>query len=123
MRRRAFLLVAAARAGAPLLGLPSLRRRLLALAGRAPRGETTPGSVGRAVASAARRLPGTRCLAAALAAEALLRRHGLPSSLRLGVAAAGAAGIEAHAWVVSGREVVAGDGDLSRYAVVEVPPA
>lgn len=83
----------------------------------------TAGAVGRAVASATLRLPGTRCLAAALAAEALLRRHGLPASLRLGIARGGAPGIEAHAWVLSGREVVAGDGDLSRYAAVELAPA
>jgi hypothetical protein len=122
LRRRAFVLLAAARAGAPLLAIGPLRRRLRALAGRAPRGAATPAAVGRAVDSAARRLPGSRCLARALAAEALLLRHGLPASLLLGVARAGPGGIEAHAWVLSGREAVAGGGEVDRFAAVALAP-
>jgi len=120
LRRRAFVLLAAARAGAPLLGLEPLRRRLRALAGRSPARDANPGAVGRAVESAALRLPGSRCLARALAAEALLLRHGLPATLRLGVARDGGAGIEAHAWVLSGGVAVAGGGDLARLAAVDL---
>lgn len=122
LRRRAFLLLVAARTGAPLLPLPALRLRLRSLAGSGPRGEVDAASIGRAVDSAALRLPGTRCLARALAAEALLARHGLPAALHLGVARVGDGDLDAHAWVLSGREFVAGGGDLSRYAGVELPP-
>ena len=122
LRRRAFVVLAAARAGAPLLALAPLRRRLRALAGRAGRDAVTAAAVARAVDSAARRLPGTRCLARALTAEALLLRHGLPAALHLGVARAErTAGIDAHAWVLSGREVVAGGGGLDRFAAMELP--
>jgi hypothetical protein len=122
LRRRAFVLLAAARVGARLVKLPDLRRRLRALAGSGPRGEIDAAAVARAVDSAALRLPGSRCLARALAAEALLLRHGLPAALHLGVARDGPAGIEAHAWVLSGRTTVAGGEDLSRYTGGELPP-
>lgn len=122
LRRRAFLLLAAARAGATLLPLPALRLRLCSLAGSGPRGEVDAGSVGRAIDSAALRLPGTRCLARALAAEALLSRHGLPAALHLGVARGEGGGLDAHAWVLSGRDLVAGGGDLSRWSPVALPP-
>ncbi len=122
LRRRAFLLLAAARAGAPLIPLPALRLRLRALAGSGPRGVVDAAAVGRAVESAALRLPGSRCLARALAAEALLLRHGLPASLRLGVRRGEGGDLDAHAWVVSGRETVAGGGDPSMWSPVELPP-
>ena len=122
LRRRAFLLLAAARAGAPVVGLPALRRRLRTLAGSGPRGAVDAAAVGAAIGSAARRLPGTRCLPRALAAEALLLRHGLPAALHLGVARGEGGDLDAHAWTVSGREFVAGGGDLSRFAGVELPP-
>lgn len=105
-----------------MLGLDPLRRRLRAMAGAGSRGTVTPAAVGRAVASAALRLPGTACLARALAAEALLLRHGLPARLRVGVAKGGG-GLDAHAWTASGGEVVAGSGDLSRYAAFDLDPS
>jgi len=122
LRRRAFLLLVAARTGATLVPLPALRLRLRSLAGSGSRGEVDAAAVARAVESAALRLPGSSCLARALAAEALLLRHGLPAALHLGVARDGAGDLDAHAWVLSGRAFVAGGGDLSRYAGVELPP-
>lgn len=52
-----------------------------------------------AVDTVARALPGTRCLARALALRTLLDAGGLAARLRIGVAADGAGGIRAHAWV------------------------
>ncbi len=72
-----------------------------------------------AVAAAARRLPAPfrDCLPQALVAEAMLKRHGAPAELVIGVRSGGVAGrVQAHAWVVSGdRVVVGGLDDLPTY--------
>jgi len=72
-----------------------------------------------AVAAAARRLPTPfrDCLPQALVAEAMLKRHGAPAELLIGVRSGGVAGrVQAHAWVVSGdRVVVGGLDDLPTY--------
>ena len=57
-------------------------------------------AVGRAISSAARRLPFEfLCLPRALAAQAMLRRRGIATSLYLGVRREGESVMEAHAWV------------------------
>ena len=62
-----------------------------------------------AITVASRYLPGTRsCLPQALAAELLLRRHGHPATLRLGVARNDGRDFRAHAWVESEGRVVFG---------------
>jgi hypothetical protein len=90
-----------------LLAVPvaTLNRRIEAGAGKVtPR--FTPRDAAWAVRAVAGRLPGTHCLARALALHALLRRAGFDSELRVGVARAGDYGIAAHAWVVcAGREI------------------
>ena len=83
--------------------------------GRRP---TDPLSVRRAVLRAARTLPGSSCLAQSVAAEVLLRAGGQPARLTIGVdgsRTAGAASVDAHAWVESGGVLVAGDGPIDRY--------
>jgi hypothetical protein len=76
-------------------------------------------AVRRAMSRAARTLPACSCLAQALAAELLLRELGAVATLSIGVAEPGQAAdspkLDAHAWVVSGGLVVAGDGELERY--------
>lgn len=72
--------------------------------------------VGAAVAVAARRTPWrSLCLEQAVAAKAMLRRRGIPSTLYLGVTAAP---FEAHAWVRVGEVNVTGGTDVDRFAVV-----
>jgi hypothetical protein len=64
-----------------------------------------------ALAAAVRRLPSPfrACLPQALAAEALLRRHGVAAELVIGVRRAVNGGpVQAHAWVESGERVVVG---------------
>ena len=69
-----------------------------------------------AVTAASRYLPGATCLPQALAAQALLGRHGYPAVLRIGVARGAAGRLEAHAWIESrGRIVIGGEADLARY--------
>lgn len=117
----ALVLLAAARLAVWLLPFSRARRLLLAWSrfGRAPHPVE---HLAWAVAAAARRLPAPfrACLPQALAAEALLRRHGAPAELIIGVRRGTAAlrrrSVEAHAWVLSGERVVVGwVDDLSSY--------
>lgn len=102
-------------------------RRLLSFSPRLPRTPAVPAErTAWAVAAAARRLPGPfrDCLPQALAAEAMLKRHGAPAELRIGVRR-GSAGrqVEAHAWVLSGERVVVGSlDDLPSYVPLASTP-
>ena len=94
----------------------AVRRRMDAIR---PDGSTaTPAAVRRAVQRAARTLPGSSCLAQSVAAEALLRATGQPALLTIGVSGArtsAVAPLDAHAWVMSGDLLVAGDARLEDY--------
>ena len=85
-----------------------------------------PGKIGWAVQAVARRLPGKNaCLVQALTAQAMLRRRGYPSDLRIGVAGRDPEGaIKAHAWVEYDGKVIVGEiADLSSYSVLSSPKA
>jgi hypothetical protein len=78
-------------------------------------------TVRRAVSRAERTLPASTCLARSLAAEWMLREQGLGAKLSIGVARAapGAAlPLDAHAWIESQGLIIAGDGELDRYAAL-----
>jgi transglutaminase superfamily protein len=71
-----------------------------------------------AVAAAAARLPGdTRCFPRALAAQAMLRRRGVPSALVYG-ARPQAGQLDAHVWVTVGADIVVGDDVAHEYSHV-----
>jgi hypothetical protein len=77
---------------------------------------TGSGAVARAVAAAAHRPPWrSRCLEQAIAAQAMLRRRGIESTLYLGVAKDP---VVAHAWLRVGPVNVTGGEDVERFAVV-----
>jgi len=59
----------------------------------------TPEDAAWAITAAARRVPGTRCLAWALALHGLLRQAGIASELRIGVAPVSPGIIKVHAWI------------------------
>lgn len=91
---------------------------------RVPSGgvEATASEVGDAVASAARFVPGARCVAQSLAAQAMLVRRGVPSTLQFGFKRADDGSVQGHAWLEATGRIVAGDGDLrdfTRTAVFE----
>jgi hypothetical protein len=104
-----------------LMPFATLQRLLLRWARPAGRTETAE-RLAWALAAAARRLPSPfrACLPQALAAEALLRRHGAPAELIIGVRRGPTdpppsasivfrhRSFEAHAWVESGERVVVG---------------
>ena len=104
-------LLVAARLVLWLLPFATARRLLDAYARRSRSAPRSAERMAWAVAAAARRLPAPfrACLPQALAAEAMLRRHGAPAELVIGARPGGAGGrVEAHAWVVSGERVVVG---------------
>lgn len=74
--------------------------------------------VGWAVASAARFVPGATCLPQAMAAQALLARRGIGSTIQTGFDRTEAKGVEGHAWLVCDGEVVVGDIGLDRFVPV-----
>ncbi len=78
-----------------------------ALAGASEADRRAALDVGWAVTRAAAYLPlPARCLAQALAARAMLRRRGIASLMRVGVARPDSVSLEAHAWLeAAGVEV------------------
>ena len=79
--------------------------------------------IGWAVAVASVYIPFASCLPQALAAQALLLRHGYPADLRIGVAR-DQGRLEAHAWVESGGQIVIGGStsSLARYTPLPTFP-
>jgi hypothetical protein len=72
--------------------------------------------VGWAVRTAARRFPlKLVCLPQAVAAKAMLRSRGVPSTLFLGVRPESAAGLSAHAWLRAGSTLVTGRAEHKRF--------
>jgi len=93
--------------------------RLQVLACRWAGRATTPVSSDRivwAVEAAARHIPASSCLSKALAAQALLARHGYASQLMIGVAKDEALRLEAHAWIICQDRVLIGGPETGRYA-------
>ena len=111
--------LALARAAVIVLPFRVLSRRLGVRHAETPAAATSdPASrrVAWAIAAAARRAPWrTECLEQAVAAKAMLRRRGIPSTLYLGMARNPTA---AHAWLRVGDLNVTGGRDVAQYAVV-----
>lgn len=116
------LLLAAAKLGLRLMPLPTLSRTLAKLPLPLERvsGEgagNVSGRTLRAVMAAARPL-GATCLAQSLALHELLRRRGVRTRLRIGVAKGEGEPLRAHAWVESESGAVIGRlADGERYRV------
>jgi hypothetical protein len=64
------------------------------------------------ISAVSRYVPGANCLTRALAAEALLRRHGHAASLQIGVSKNNSDRLQAHAWVESGGIIVMGGDEV-----------
>ena len=113
-----------------VLNFSTLRRLLdrYASARRVSSGGATPARdrIGWAVMAVARRSPvPMTCLRQALAAEAMLKRHGFVSQLCLGVRrhrSISSASLQSHAWVECEGAIVVGELDeLADYAVLTAP--
>ena len=110
------------RVGLFFVSFPMLRRfadRWAAPAGRDRSGAGVPKDrIVWAITAVASRVRGTTCLVEALAADAMLRRHGHRATLKVGVRR-GVSLFEAHAWVESDGSVVMGaHRGLDEYSVL-----
>lgn len=114
----AALLLGAIRLGLWLLPFQTLRRLLVRITGKKQL-QAARVSVGRvvwAVEVVSRYMPGVKCLARALATQALLRQYSHQAHIRIGVARSQKGQLQAHAWVeIQGRIVSGGLKDLWRY--------
>jgi hypothetical protein len=120
----AALLLAVIRAALWLLPFEGVRRVTRRL-GRPPRRRPSVDGADEArlvwaVGAAGRGLPRITCLVRALAAQALLARHGRASELRLGVARRPDGAFAAHAWLEREGRVLLGGAVTERYA--PLPP-
>jgi hypothetical protein len=77
------------------------------------------GAIGWAVQGAAARTPWlSACLVQSLAGHVMLRRHGVPSVVYLGVAKDAAGDFIAHSWLRCGDRIVTGGGGRPRFSVI-----
>lgn len=76
--------------------------------------------VRRHVDVGSRYVPGASCLTQALAAQVLLRRAGLDTTLRIGVRKDSTEGFKAHAWLECDGEIVVGGEVMSQFT--PLPP-
>lgn len=120
----AWLLLALTKVGLIAMPFGLLRGLLDRYGDRSTARNVTPEHTAWAVAAAARRLPaGATCLTQALACNAMLRRRGYATRLRIGAAREGTGRIAAHAWVEMDDRVVMGElEDLGRFAPLLRPP-
>jgi hypothetical protein len=110
------------RIGLVFLPLPTLQRRFSKISKQSLTGVTLD-ELRWAALAAARRVPGTKCLARALALQALMVRAGMPARLCIGVAKQSGGALEAHAWVLHEGEPVFDEPELERYSLLSVFPA
>jgi hypothetical protein len=59
-----------------------------------------------------------KCLTEAIAAKQLLQKHGITSTLYLGVAKKGNSSIIAHAWLRCGENIITGRKGMNKFTVV-----
>lgn len=113
---RCLLLIAAMRIGLHVLKFDRLRRlttspKAIAAAleaGPPPADMVYLKQVAWGVTRAAAYVPRASCLTQALAAQYLLSRHGIASSIRLGVERDSVRRLNAHAWLICGGYIVTG---------------
>jgi hypothetical protein len=114
--------VVLSRIGLALFSLPRLQRFTSNARHQSLKGATRD-ELRWAVLAVARRVPGTRCLARALALHALMARAGLPARLCIGVAKESDSALAAHAWVLHEGVPVFDEPDLERYTLLSAFPA
>ena len=73
--------------------------------------------VQRAVRLCDRYLPWTNCYSLALTAKMMLARRDVATTLFIGVRRDDQRKLAAHAWLMNGDTIVAGEGDLTAFAV------
>ncbi|HIK32152.1 MAG TPA: lasso peptide biosynthesis B2 protein [Oscillatoriales cyanobacterium M59_W2019_021] len=114
-----FLFLCLVRLGLRFLPFRTLQKIVDRLS-QAPPKHSEPLSIGKivwAIETGTRYMPGgVKCLARALVAQTMMKQHGHPCELRIGVAKGETGELEAHAWVEHRGKVAIGYlSDLQRY--------
>lgn len=115
---RALFLVSAIRLGLFLLPFRVLQR-FAQRPGRKSNIMYSPGQYVWAVRAVSRHVPGATCLTQALAAQTFLTRSGHASRIEIGVRKDEQRQFMAHAWVVSGDQIVIGGAAADGYVPLE----
>lgn len=122
---RTLLLLGTIRLGLKLLPFQTLRRLFKKIS--QPReklqeiDKTFVNKVSWAVKRVSRYIPGTQCLAQALATQVLLEQQNYPTQLCIGFARSEHGQISAHAWVECKEQVViGGTRNMNRYITVPI---
>lgn len=113
-----FILLGAMRLGLRFVPFQTLQSKLETASQLFPKAkeQLSVGKIIWVVNASSRYMPGVKCLARALTAQVLMKQHGHPSELRIGVAKAETGELEAHAWIEHRERVVIGNlNDLQRY--------
>lgn len=112
---RALTTLAAVRLGLRLLSVEKLRGFASSRGAARPGAGSVPADrLAWAVRIARRRLPGTSCLASALALQRMLSADGHDSELHIGVARTGG-DFAAHAWLTHKGEILVGEEEHEDY--------
>lgn len=114
---QAIVITSALRLSLPWLSLQSIHRLAVNIRRRS-NGNVSAYRIVWAVRSAARLIPGSTCLVQALAAQALLIRHGYTSGLTIGVTKNERDRFGAHAWITCGDEVLMGGHETENYTAL-----
>lgn len=119
LQHKALVCVWVVRIALWLFSFRNVRRGVAFLTRKAVRTKVHPSAeqFSLAVRAASRWVPKATCLTKAVALHILLRRAGLQSKIRLGVAKDGGH-FEAHAWVEHQEKVVIGDIGLQRFVSI-----
>ena len=112
---RCLLVVAAVRLGLTLLSYNHIRRMVTRLDAQQPADIGDLRRVAWGVAAAARLVPYASCLTQALSGQYLLARQGNASKIRIGIERDTGTQLKAHAWLMSGDQIVLG-GSIDRFA-------
>ena len=116
---RAVCWLAVARAWIAVVSFPKLAEKLNSDGGSSPADPELLKRIRFAIGAAAGNVPWrSDCFPQAIAANRLLQRHGLASSIHLGVRKEDKQQLLAHAWLTSGDAVVTGGQDLDRFAEI-----
>lgn len=104
----AILALVLVRLGLVLVGLTRVRSLGLPCVAGEPRAQTDPNRIARAVRAASRIVPFASCLTQAQAAQIVLARRGIASTVCLGVRETASGQLTAHAWLISGGRLLLG---------------
>ena len=120
LARQAAVAVPLATLALRLVGADRARSTMLRLPWRL-RGSDTALDLGWSIEAVGRRVPGARCLARAVAADAILERSGRAPEMHVGARRSPDGRLEAHAWLEAEGSVVVGADERDLFTRLQRP--